>query len=118
MTPTSRTLGFLRKLGYVVQTVERYLPHARVRQDLFGVGDVLAIRPGEIVLVQTTSGSNLSARRTKALAEPRLRTWLEAGGKFVLHGWSKKGPAGKRKLWACRAEEITLAGLLVQAAVS
>lgn len=49
-----------------------------------------------MALVQVTAGggsgkSNLYARRRKALAVPELKTWLESGGRFLLHGWSGKG---------------------------
>lgn len=95
-----------------VAVVERWNPYARIRQDLFGCIDIVALEPHTAIIgVQTTSGSNLAARRTKALAEPRLRLWLEAGGAFTLHGWSKQGQRGKRKLWTLREEQITLADL-------
>jgi len=32
---------------------------------------------------------------------------LAAGNAVIIHGWGKKGAAGKRKLWTCR--EINLA---------
>ena len=111
-SPTQRSLAHLRKQGYLVAVVERWNPHAGVRQDLFGVIDLLALKPGAILGVQTTSGDNLAARRTKALCEPKLRAWFEAGGRFVLHGWRKAGARGKRKLWAVREEELALADWL------
>jgi hypothetical protein len=110
-TPTARTLDALRRDGWLAQVVEVYLPFCRQRRDLFGVGDVLAVRPGEVLLVQCTTGDNLAARRTKALAEPRLRAVLEAGVRFELWGWSKRGAAGKRKLWDVRREPLALADL-------
>jgi hypothetical protein len=106
-TPTQRTLKALRLDGYTAEVVEKWIPMTRQRKDLFGVIDILAMRPGEILGVQTTSGSNLSARLAKARAEPRLAAWLAAGGKFVVHGWAKRGKRGERKLWQVRTETIT-----------
>ena len=44
---------------------------------------------------------------TKALAEPRLRLWLESGGRFELHGWAKRKGG-----WECRRQELVLADLV------
>jgi hypothetical protein len=107
----ARSLAHLRRLGYVAEVVEQRV-HRFVTRDFLGVIDVLGVKPGEpLVGVQATSTSNLAARRKKALAEPRLRTWLEAGAVFLLHGWAKRGPAGKRKLWTVTEEAVTLADL-------
>jgi hypothetical protein len=92
--------------------VERFCVYSKRRIDLFGIIDVIAARPGFGVLgVQVTSGSNHAARRTKALAEPRLRTWVGSGGRFELWSYSKKGERGKRKLWTLRREELKLVDL-------
>lgn len=118
-SPTQRSLAHLRKQGYTCAVVEKWNPHAHIRQDLFGCIDIVALSVirldqgtvGDILGIQATSATNLAARRTKSLAEPRLRTWLEAGGSFWLHAWSKKGARGKRKLWTLTEEEIALADL-------
>jgi carbonic anhydrase len=98
VTPTQRSLKHLRDAGYMVAIVEKWNPHARIRQDLFGVLDLVAIRDGETLGVQTTSGSNVAAR-VKKLAEsesvPRLR---KAGWAIHVHGW-RKGSNGR---WALR----------------
>lgn len=108
MSPTQRSLAYMKDLGFTCAVVEHWNSFARIRQDMFGVIDVVCLMPGVgVVGVQTTSGSNLAARRTKSLAEPRLRTWLESGGRFELHGWRKIGPRGKRKTWQVVREEVT-----------
>jgi len=107
MTPTARTLKHLRDQGYVAQVVEKWNAFSRTRLDLFGVIDVVACGNGEIIGVQATSGSNVGARVKKALAEPRLKTWLESGGRFAVQGWAKQGPRGKRKTWTPIWREIT-----------
>ncbi len=59
MTPTQRTLAYLRSAGYVAALVERYEPHSRTRHDAFGIGDLLAAHPRfGIVLLQVTTGSH------------------------------------------------------------
>jgi hypothetical protein len=103
-SPTQRSLAHLRKRGYRVAIVERWNPHAKRRIDLFGFGDLLAIGNGEVVIVQTTTGANMAARRTKMQALDEYRECLKAGMVVELHGWQKMGERGKRKLWAIRGE--------------
>lgn len=108
MTPTARTLAFLRSdLGMQAGVVEKWNPHARIRQDLFGFADLIACSPAHgIVAIQATSGDNVSKRIAKIRNEPRAVRWLESHGRIWVVGWSKKGPRGKRKLWTPRIVEI------------
>jgi len=107
-SPTQRSLKLLRQQGYVCAITEHWNAHAKLRQDLFGFVDVLAI--GEKMLaIQTTSGSNVSKRVAKIKSIVAARAWLECGHKIYVHGWAKQGPRGKRKTWTCREVEITLA---------
>ena len=108
MTPTSRTLRHMRDDGWIAEVVEKWVPMARIRRDLFGCIDIVAVKAGERICgIQATSGSNVNARIKKSLAEPRLKTWLEAGGRFAVMGWAKKGPRGGRKTWQPIWKEIT-----------
>lgn len=107
-SPTKRSLKLLRDDNWTVQITERWNPFAKVRQDLLGFIDLIAISPTRgIVGVQTTTSANLANRITKIKAEPRAAIWLASGGRIVCHGWSKKGAVGKRKLWECRIVEVT-----------
>lgn len=109
ISPTARTLRYCREeLGWVVQVVEKWNPYARIRQDLFGCIDIVAIAGDAIVGIQATSDANHASRVTKAMQEPRLRAWLAAGALFEVWSWGKKGPAGKRKIWTPRREPLEL----------
>jgi hypothetical protein len=88
-SPTQLSLRYLRAQGYTVAVVEHWNPFAQKRQDLFNFIDLLALKPGEIVAIQTTTRPNLSARHQKIQAEPFARAWLAAGGRIHLHGWQK-----------------------------
>jgi hypothetical protein len=90
-SPTQRTLAELRKRGYpLVQVVEKWVPRAMKRQDLFGVIDVLAVSvTGEVVGVQATSGSNVSARVAKIAASDKVPVLRLAGWRLLVHGWRK-----------------------------
>lgn len=89
MTPTARTLQALRSGGWdVVEVVERWIPGANIRRDFLGIGDVLAVNPDSLLLIQATSDANMAARIHKAQSEPRLRTWLQhPSRRFEVWGW-------------------------------
>lgn len=115
-SPTQRALALCRRYGWTAQVVERWNPHARVRQDLFGCIDLILLEaPGTgVVGVQVTSGSGHSTRVRKSLEEPRVRQWLAAPARFEVWSFAKRGAAGKRKLWTLRAQAIELRDGLLQ----
>ena len=97
-SPTQRSLAYLRQEGCdLVQVVERWNPHARVRQDLFGVIDILAIREGETIGVQATSAANVSSRVRKLEDSDALGALRAAGWTILVHGW-RKGSNGRWQL--------------------
>nr|NIN68092.1 hypothetical protein [Anaerolineae bacterium]NIN98191.1 hypothetical protein [Anaerolineae bacterium]NIQ81115.1 hypothetical protein [Anaerolineae bacterium] len=106
-------LKTLKDQGWVVAIVEKWNPHVKVRQDLFGFADLLAIREGEIAAIQVTAAA-VAARVTKIKAEPKAKTWLRAGGKIYVHGWrklkkrKKDGGYSKVAKYAMRDVEVTL----------
>lgn len=89
MTPTQRSLDHLRKAGYLVAVVEKWNPHAQIRQDLFGFIDILAIREGEVLGVQATSRGNISSRVNKITEHENLSAVRKSGMRIVVHGWGK-----------------------------
>ncbi len=88
-SPTSRTLERLRADGWTAAVVEKWNPHARVRNDLFGFVDVLALRDGVTLAVQATSGSNAAARVKKIAEAEHLAAVRAAGWRIEVWGWRK-----------------------------
>lgn len=106
MSPTQRSLAHLKELGYQAKVVERWNSFAKIRQDLFG-GDILALKPGEpVLIIQATTGSNHSARRTKLEAGGFIPLWKGAGAALEIWSWAKQGPRGQRKVWTVRRETL------------
>lgn len=104
-SPTQRALAELRETGYVSAVVEKWNPHAGIRQDLFGIIDILAIcAPGPILGVQVTSGSNASKRVQKSLESKALPIWLDSGGRYEVWSYAKQGPRGMPKVWKLRRQ--------------
>lgn len=109
MSPTQRALADCKKLGWIVQVVEHWNAFARRRVDLFGIIDLIALDGGAGPLaIQVTASGSHSARRQKALGEPRLVAWLRSGARFEVWSYGKKGARGKRKLWTLRREQAIL----------
>ena len=93
ISPTQRTLKKLRDSGDypLVAIVERWNAVAKIRQDLFGIIDLLAIDiKGNTVGIQVTSYSNVSARLRDA-------NWV-----LLVQGWHKKN-----NKWVCREVDIS-----------
>jgi hypothetical protein len=61
MSPTQLSLAWLKKEGYLAEVVEKWIPGANIRKDLWGWCDIVAIRDGETVAVQCTSWDNISS---------------------------------------------------------
>lgn len=92
-SPTQRSLEYLRDQGYLCAIVEHWNPFARIRQDLWGWADILAIRKDEVLAVQVTA-SAVSDRIKKIEASETLPKVREAGIRIEVHGW-RKNSAGK-----------------------
>lgn len=103
MTPTQRSLKQLRAEGWTAAVVEGWNPHAKVRQDLFGFIDILAIRDGETLAVQTTSGSHVSERVKKISNHINVGDVRKAGWFIHVHGW-RKNSKGR---WVLRVVDIS-----------
>lgn len=88
-SPTQRSKAFLEGRGYKVAIVEKWNPHARIRQDLWGIIDLLAIKDGETLGVQTTSRSNMSARAKKIAEHENTPSLRSAGWRIEIHGTYK-----------------------------
>jgi hypothetical protein len=103
-SPTQRTLALCKKHGWTCQVVERWNSFARIRQDLFGFIDLVAMDGKTIIGIQATSGANVAARLTKIKENPKSLEWLESGGRLFVHGWSLKK---RTRRWECREIEVT-----------
>lgn len=108
-SPTQRTLAWLRLNGFMVGSVEKWIPQTKQRVDLFGFIDLVAVHDDETgcLGIQATSASNMASRQDKILSLDSAHRWLKAGNRIWVVGWSKKGAAGQRKLWTPTTKIIT-----------
>ena len=90
--------------GYVYARVEGANAWAGRTKDLWGFGDYLCCRKGEIILVQVTTVAHAAEREHKARKCPELAAWLAAGGRFQIHAWRQRG--GKGSKWEVEVREV------------
>lgn len=102
LSPTQRSLAYLREQGYFVAIVEHWNPHARIRQDLWGWCDLLAIRKNEVLAVQVTA-SAVSTRIKKIQESQTIAAVRDAGIRVEVHGW-RKNSKGR---YVMRIEDIS-----------
>lgn len=87
ITPTQRSLKLMRERGYFCEVVERWNPHARIRQDFAGFIDILCLGENEVVGVQATSYSNVAARIKKIAEHEHVAAVRKAGVRILVQGW-------------------------------
>jgi hypothetical protein len=102
-SPTQLSLKKLRQEGYTVAVVEHYNYFAKIRQDLFGFIDLLALKDKEVLAVQTTTASNMSARAKKIGEHENVGAVRKAGWTIHIHGWHQDD---KRK-WHCKVKDVS-----------
>ena len=91
-SPTSRSKKYWQDAGYKVDIVEYWNNFTRRRHDMYGLFDMVAIGNGEVVFIQVTSRTNVSARVRK-IAEDKyadiIAACREAGVRLIVEGWGK-----------------------------
>ena len=88
-SPTQNTLKKMRADGYLVAVVEHWNPHVKIRQDLFGFIDILAIGDNETVAIQACHYSDVSKRIAKIEDHKHVTAVREANWRILVHGWRK-----------------------------
>lgn len=116
MTPTQRTIRELKNRGLVCAIVEKWNAYAKIRQDMFGIIDIIALDPQRGVIGVQACGSAFSAHYHKLTEEKAQETydWISTPGTHLeLWGWRKikKVRGGKAMIWEPRIQEITLEDL-------
>lgn len=120
LTPTQRTLRALRDQGRKCAIVEKFNhrvgPYG-IRQDLFGIIDVIALDPVRGVVGVQSTGSAFAEhdRKLKTERVQECVDWLQTPGTALeLWGWRKvlARRGGKQKIWAPRVKVYNLADFL------
>jgi hypothetical protein len=77
--------------------------------DMFGIIDIVAIKPGVIAGYQSC-GLDFSKHDRTILENENSLKWINAGGQLLLIGWRKvkKKRGGKAMIWKVRVKEYTI----------
>ncbi len=111
MTPTQRTLKYLKDEGWLPWVVERFVPSKPFprRIDFLNCIDIIAIRKDQPPTGIQSCGQAFAEHDRKILAEPKAGLWLSVGCRLILVGWRKvkKKRGGKAMVWKPRIKEYT-----------
>ena len=102
MSPMQRSLRKWKERGYDCHITEHYDFFAKRKKDLFGFSDFIALGNGEVVVVQTTSASNLAARVTKIANAEHVGAVRKAGIRIIAEGWRKA-----KEGWVCNERDLS-----------
>jgi len=102
LSPTARSLDKLRKEGWNPWVVEVFNHFTKTRRDLWNVGDIIAYKDHEILLVQATSKSNVSARVKKITESEHIDGLRDAGFRIEVWGWGKV-----KNRWNCKVVDLS-----------
>jgi len=92
MSPTQRSLKYLRAHGYHCTVVASWNSFAKLRRDVWAA-DILAFKGEEVLLINATDSTSVSKRLAKAGGIPEALDWAKGKTRlFVVMGWHK----GKR----------------------
>ncbi len=103
-SPSALTAELLKADGWIVWTVERWIPGARIRVDLFGILDQIAIRNGEVIGLQPTSWANVSARVKKIAESEHIGEVRKLGWTLHVYGWKLDA---KTKKWVHKIVDVS-----------
>lgn len=111
MTPTQRTMKELKKNGLKAAIVEKWNAHIKIRQDMFGIIDIIALCPERGVIGVQSTGQAFNAHVIKLRDEKAQETldWLSVPGTSLeLWGWRKlkKKRGGKQMIWKPRVGDF------------
>ena len=119
LSPTQRTLKFIRDAGYMAGIVERWLPNPAYpgggkRKDYLNIIDIIALK-GNITLGVQSTGQDVSGHIKKILNEhpESALEWLSGRDRqLFIVGWRKvlKKRGGKARVWKPRIVKFFVEG--------
>lgn len=101
-SPTQLSKAHMQSRGYLTAITEKWNPFAKIRQDLFGILDLVCVSEKGTVGVQTTSYANMSARVAKIAENAATPILRKAGWTLEVHGWHKR-----KGRWTVRIVDVS-----------
>jgi hypothetical protein len=103
-SPSALTAELLKSQGWIIGTVERWVPGANIRVDLFGFIDQIALKDGETLAIQATSWDNVSSRVKKIAEAECLDQVRKANWTIWVMGWKW---CSKTKQWVHKIVDVS-----------
>lgn len=110
LSPMQRTLRWLEEHGWTCEVVEKWVPGANIRRDLWSC-DVLACHPDNgIALIQVGTGDDFAKHIRKVSDDEGAATFVAAGGAVLVFGWSTLNRHGwTPRIWSLEGDrELSL----------
>ena len=97
----SLSLELLRKEGYLPDITESYNSFSKKRKDLFTFTDLVGVKQGHFLMVQTTTRPHMNERWEKIKAHPASCLLLSVPGVDIeVWGWYKENNRWKVERWS------------------
>lgn len=96
MSPTERSLKYLRDQGYMCEVVEKFCGFGKIKfkKDLFGFIDIIGVKGFKTIGIQATGGFNLTSRLKKMQSDElkeKVLTWVSSPARGLeIHDWRKR----------------------------
>lgn len=107
MRARERSLKRCREAGYVTGLTEHFNPFVKIRQDLYGFIDFVAMKPGKPLLAVQVCNTHAPEHIVKVCTHPNAKIWLQTGNRIVIHSWVEHSKSGK-KTWELDLTRIEL----------
>lgn len=125
--PLQRSKQYLEDKGWHVDITEKWNSWAHIRQDLYGLHDLVAVRHDSTGVWGINACEDNGAvtehikkylngyehpKKGQQPPNSHLPVWLAAGNRFSIFGWGKRNQDGRgsRKVWTLRIMEAYLDG--------
>ncbi len=103
-SPSALTKELMEADGWLIEMVERWIPGANIRKDLYGFIDFMCIKGEETLAIQCTSWANVSSRVKKIETSDTINQVRVAGWKIWVIGWKWDV---KMKKWVYKIEDLS-----------
>jgi hypothetical protein len=107
MRARERSLIRCREAGYTTGLTEHFNPHVRIRQDLYGFIDFVAMKPGKSILAVQVCNTHAQEHIENVCKHPNAKIWLQTGSRIVIHSWVERSKLGV-KTWELDLTRIEL----------
>lgn len=98
-SPAELSLAMLRRWGWQAAMVERFIAAIKIRQDLFGIIDILGMSAERGIIGVQCCSLDAYQKHIEKYRDPDLvyniKTWLQANGRYEIWAWGRRKDDGE-----------------------